>query len=289
MAKTYNRNALVNRVLEITELNNCFLANFRNPYYFNGEFHPFWEMIYVTDGQFQVAGEEKIYTMQKGDIIFHKPMEFHRLWTIDNMDIHAFFVGFCAKGNLLSNLEGGAFVLTKAQQDELGKLIQYVDTTFPCKNNVYLDQMLRNWSENATKVQSFVNAFELFLMSLTENHTPLTVKEIANTDDSQIYQQIVKELSANVYGWITIPEIADKLHFSESQVKRAFAKYSDIGIHKYLLKLKTAAAIRMLGAGMTPGDISRSLGFANQNYFSAAFKRETGVAPTHYASNLPGK
>ena len=56
-----------------------------------------------------------------------------------------------------------------------------------------------------------------------------------------------------------------------------------MGIHKYLLKLKTAAAIQLLQQGCSVNEVSRQLGFANQNYFSTVFKRETGLPPSRYA------
>ena len=53
-------------MLRITTLNNCLTLNFPHPYNFKGEFHPFWEMVYALEDGFQVAENEKVYTMKKG-------------------------------------------------------------------------------------------------------------------------------------------------------------------------------------------------------------------------------
>lgn len=280
----------VKPVLQITTLNNCLSAHMRHPYDFRGEFHPFWEMVYAIEDVFQVAGNDKVYTMKKGDIIFHKPMEFHRLWSVQSRDVHAFIVGFCAEGPLLSQLEGGAFELSESQQAQLEALQRYAAEHFPRPNSGamedHLRTMIKNKTSQAVQIQSFVDQFQLFLLSLAQVSEPLTVKEIADSEDSRIYQATVQLLTEHVDQWITTEQIARQLHYSQSRIKRTFAKFSDIGIHKYLLKLKTAAAIRLLQQSKSCGEVSQLLGFGNQNYFSTVFKRETGFPPSHY-SDIP--
>jgi len=272
----------IDPVLEITALDECLLANFPHPYYFPGEFHPFWEMVYVTEGTLQAASEENIYTMHKGDIIFHKPMEFHRLWSVDNTDIHAMIIGFCANGSMMNTLENGAFVLSDAQQQEIESIIDYLHSFLPKENPSFLPEMLKKWEEIAAEIHTFVNRLENFIVSLASHPKPLMRKAIADTTDAQIYRRIVEELNASLDSWPTIEELSHKLHCSPAQIHRSFARYSDIGVHKYLLKLKTASAIRLLRDGISVCEISRTLGFSNQNYFSTVFKRETGFSPTQY-------
>jgi AraC-like DNA-binding protein len=138
------------------------------------------------------------------------------------------------------------------------------------------------WAKQAPKVQMFVDRFQLFLLSLLQENAPLSVKAHSNSQDAQLYRSIVRMLSNHLQDWITAEQIATTLCYSPSRIKRTFAKYSDIGIHKYLLKLKTAEAIRLLRQGESCSEVSRKLGFGNQNYFSTVFKRETGLPPSNY-------
>ena len=46
---------------------------------FSGESHDFWEFLFVDKGEIEVDAGEKTVLLNKGDIIFHQPMEFHRL------------------------------------------------------------------------------------------------------------------------------------------------------------------------------------------------------------------
>lgn len=280
------RNLNIAPALRIHALNTCFLSQFRAPYYFRGEFHPFWEMVYVTEGKLFAASEEKIFCMQKGDVIFHKPMEFHRLWSTEDSDINALIIGFSATGEGMDVLSGGAFVLAEAQQKELLDILSYLQEHFSDEDR-FLKSMKKNYAELSAEIQTFVNRFEIFLLSLTQIHNPLTEKELAVDEGSNLYRSAIEELNRNMEGWISTEELAKRLCCSPSQLKRTFAKYSNIGIHKYHLKLKTAAAGRMLRKGVPSSEIAARLGFANQNYFSTVFKRETGVSPSRYLKYEP--
>ena len=282
--------------VRITVLNNCLLNHYPHPYHFPGEFHDFWEMIYAVEDGFMAAEGDKVYAMKKGDVIFHKPMVFHRMWSIEQHHVKAFIVGFCAEGTLMEQMDVRAFELNDEQQAALEQILFQVQQHYVPKvrapgQNDYLYTMMTSGDE--LHRQQFVDSYQLFLMSLNQQHTPLSMKESSESDAIRIYQQTVQLLSLHLNGWITGEEIARQLGYSSSTIKRAFAHYSGIGIHKYLLKLKITEAVRLLCWGKTCNEVSQILGFSNQNYFSTAFKRETGFAPSHYqnirAGNLPRK
>lgn len=278
-------NMPVEHVLRITELNNCLRIHYPHPYEFKGEFHPFWEMVYTVKGTFRVAGNETVYEMKQGDVIFHRPMEFHRLWSVEEQDVQAYIIGFCAEGSLQDRL-GGAFVLDLQQQRQLELLMAEAGSCFPGEEHAglrdHLQAMIQAQPEKAVQVQVFVERFELFLMSLAERTEPLLAKEACDNRESLLYRQTVRLLTEHMYSWISADTIAQRLGCSTSALKRAFGKFSDVGIHKYLMKLKIAEAIRLLSAGKSCSEVSRLLDFDNQNYFSTVLKRETGFPPSHY-------
>ena len=278
------RNLVFAPVLQISALNNCLNVHFPHPFYFQGEFHPFWEMVYAVDGPFRVAGNDRVYTMQKGDVIFHKPMEFHRLWSVEGKDVRAYIIGFCGSGTLLDQLEGGAFELNEEQQCQLEEVMRYAGEQFSLRYNYgenYLAVMERH-PEKAVQIQCYVERLKLFLLSLGQEDVHLKVKEHSDSEDSCIFRSTVQMLTEHINDWIDAEEIARELCCSSTRVKRVFAKYSDIGVHKYLLKIKMAEAINLLRSGLTCIEVSRRMGFSSQNYFSTVFKRETGYPPSYY-------
>ena len=64
---------IVNKIVSIHYFE--YMSNFSFP----GETHDFWEFLYVDKGEVQVIADDKNFTFKKGQIIFHKPNEFHAL------------------------------------------------------------------------------------------------------------------------------------------------------------------------------------------------------------------
>ena len=276
----------IHKSIEIESIISLFEADYKNPYYFPGEFHPFWELVYVLDGEINVAGDEKVYILHEGDIIFHKPMEFHKLWTSKDKDIHAFIAAFRAKGPLVSNFEGLVLSLPAELEKDIKRLLSYAGKKFFDKNGQYHRKMFESWQIRQDEIQIIVNMLEIFLLSVLKKSKNINFKSTVDTGVSEVYREIVNKLNENIYGSITLKDLAEQCNFSISQIKRVFSKYSDIGIHKYFLKLKIATAIRMLGQGVHLNEISKTLAFSSQNYFSWAFKRETGLSPSDYKSKI---
>ena len=74
----------------------------RPDFIFEGESHPFWELVYVKEGSVGISADERIYNMTEGDIIFHKPMEFHRIWATESTSPHICILTFEIEGNKTS-------------------------------------------------------------------------------------------------------------------------------------------------------------------------------------------
>jgi AraC-like DNA-binding protein len=53
-----------------------------------------------------------------------------------------------------------------------------------------------------------------------------------------------------------------------------------MSVHKYFLTLKIKTATVLLKGGMSVSEVSDTLGFSSQGYFSATYKRETGNNPS---------
>lgn len=230
-------------------------------FYFTGEMHDFWEAVCVVEGQANAAADGRIYALSSGDILFHKPMEFHRIWA-DEGEHRVVIISFAAHGEAMQAFENRQFKLTQKQINEFieteRKVSEVISGTDGIKSNVAK------------------NALENFLLSLC-------VRDAAEAlvPDGE-FGRIVKVMRDNVAYNITLSELAKKLNMSESTLKKKFARYCDIGIMKYFNKLKIRRAIELLQDGESIKEVAFALGFSSINYFHTVFKRETGVTPISY-------
>ena len=101
-----------------------------------------------------------------------------------------------------------------------------------------------------------------------------------HTPESDIFRNAIDYMNANIELSLSVRDIAGFCNVSESTLKRIFTRYAGIGVHKYFLQLKIKRATKLLSDGLGVNETSDKLGFSSQCYFSAAYKRETGITPS---------
>ncbi|MBQ8588291.1 MAG: helix-turn-helix transcriptional regulator [Clostridia bacterium] len=262
----------------------AFETNYNTDFYFSGEFHPFWEFVYVLSDCIGVSGDSRIYRLNEGDIIFHKPMEFHRLWAVDDIKPRLFIMSFYIEGSLLKKLENGVFSLNDNQKHKIIELLDYLKKYTIIENdNKQVTHFLNNWDHGCIS-QNVANRLEAFLLSFGEDDG-LNIKKEYSHEEIRTYKQIITILTENIDTWITLDELANRCNISKSQLKRVFAETSPTGIHRYFVRLKIAEAMKLLLSGLSVVETAEALGFSSPNYFSTVFKRETGTTPLNYKRN----
>lgn len=105
-------------------------------------------------------------------------------------------------------------------------------------------------------------------------------------ESEKITEKIISYLSMNLNRVVTLDEIADKLFFSKSYIKRAFKEQTGTSILKAHTEMKINEAKKRLAGGEKSAKIASKLGFSSPNHFSRVFKAQTGMTPTQYKNSL---
>lgn len=283
-----------NKQFEITSLNAAVKRNIDENYnpantvgikkeqgtfFYVGEMHDYWEIVYVEKGRLTVSEDEKIYELSEGQVIFHAPMEFHSFWAkSEDFPIVLKIFSFGLETDLKHNLSKGVFTLDVDQKDAFSEIFEnLLKYSEKIKNNT-LDSEDRNHIEEAHTFKRL----ESFLLGIVlENSPDRTLNAKAG---AKRYQEIVHILKENIHNKLTVEEIASLSHLSVTYIKKLFSLYAGCGVMQYFMRIKTAKAIKYLKEGYNVGEVADMLSFSSLNYFSAAFKKETGHAPGFYKS-----
>lgn len=265
--------------IRITEFYSMFEKTFDSDFSFDGEMHNFWECVIVLSGKVCASGDSRIYHLEKGDAIFHKPMELHKI-LVEDKSARLFIFSFSAYGSLLEALENKTVHLSKIQSDALSDLLKYV-RSYPAEDEGSVHMYLEYFKQS--KLYSNLAALyaELFLIAVCNDFTVVRATKEAS---EQLFEKAIRFMHENISLDISVDDIAKHCCVSPSSLKKVFRKYSNFGIHKYFLKMKIAAASQLLADGEDGSAIATKLGFCSQAYFSAAFKRETGLTPSEFAA-----
>ena len=82
---------------------------------------------------------------------------------------------------------------------------------------------------------------------------------------------------------IEIDQLARLTGTSRRSLELRFKKETGITLHRTIINQRIAEAKRLLGTGKsTVAEVSEHCAFSSVQYFTAAFKRETGESPGSY-------
>lgn len=259
-----------------------FEEHFEYGYAFPGEVHDFWECVYVAGGEVCVSGDDRVYNLTAGNLIFHKPMELHKFSVTGNKGADLLIFSFSAEGSLTSFIRNKVFILSPFQRKIIAELLSYIHastegTADTAEKKLYY--CLEPFSVLPVYSQMVATYLQQLMLSLAEEST---LSCVSSSPDAVCFSKAIVYLNRNIHRQPTIPEIAAFCHVSEATIKRIFEKYAGIGVHKYLVKLKIKEARKLLQEGESVNTTAERLGFGGQSYFSKAFKRETGKNPSEF-------
>lgn len=145
---------------------------------------------------------------------------------------------------------------------------------------------LKDYLLNIYKIQGSDSSSELERIGLTYVFLSKLMSQHKGSQlgQGQHYAQKAKEfIELNYSSGISPQQVADKLNISRSHLHRVFTQAFDASTGKYINKLRMdRAVLLLLTTPLSIHEISNSVGFENQLYFSNVFKKNFGLSPSDY-------
>ena len=284
------------KIFNVDKIITIFYMELSKNFYYEGEKHDFWEMVYIDKGEMICTADDKRFVLKSGEMTFHKPNEFHNLSGDSSVAPNVSIMTFECKSRAMKHFEGKIFRLNAEEKSLLSTLFseglscyQLEDARNPLLQKLKVIKHSPLGSSQMTK-----NLLEIFLIKLCRN-TDVVTKEMRQSyvidgiDVPYNVMEILDYLKEHIYGKVTIRDLAKHLDKSESTIKQLFAQYRDGGIIRYYNALKIKEARKLIREGkynMT--QISDMLQFDNPQYFSKCFKTVTNMTPSEYKASIMG-
>lgn len=261
----------IDRRFEISGFYSAFRFAWDDRYVFHGESHDFWEIVFIETGKVEVTEDEKIYTLEKNNIILHAPMEFHRIRSVEGTAPSGMILTFIASGALPTELRKGIFVLKEGERQDFMDIGEKILSFFSEeKHEPYRGQ----------EAADLLSAFLIRLGSETAERRPDTSP--AATE----YRKVVSAMTDSVCDNLSLCDFAASCNISVSYIKQLFKKYAGISPKTYYSNLRVQHAIKLLKSGLSASVIADKMNFSSPNYFSVFFKKHTGLVPTEYKKTM---
>lgn len=285
--KKYFKHKLQN-LINVSKIVTIHYFEFEKNFKTDGEFHDFWELVYAEKEDIICSADNSIVTLKEGEVLFHKPNEFHTLSANGKTAPNVFILSFVCKSDAMRFFENKKFLI----DEQLAKFIYFIleegKKTFDIP---FSDPSLKKMAlkENATLggEQLIKNYLELFLINLLRSSTEtkdgnqifLPRKELL----SKPVNETIKVLETALYVNLSIDEICTKTAYGRAYLQRVFKAKTKKTIMEYYVNLKIERAKQLLReTSLSVKEISEKLAFSEPNYFTKTFKRVSGMTPTAY-------
>ena len=96
---------------------------YKSDFHFAGERHNFWEFQCVDKGKAEIETDNGIYHLTSGQLIFHRPNEFHNLIAIGNTAPNIVVVSFECDSPCMKFFEKKLLKLSDSERNLMGMLI----------------------------------------------------------------------------------------------------------------------------------------------------------------------
>ncbi len=249
----------------------------------------------MDKGEVNVYADEKFHVLKKGDIIFHKPNEFHDVKSNGLIAPNLVVMSFSCSSPVMSFFEEKVLKISESERILLAQIIQEAKHVFEGRlDDPYQEELIRAESARFAGEQLIRLYLEQLLIQLIRRYmvrtaptTPTIVKSIKQKADGDLFSQIVEYMETHVCENLTIEQLCKSNSVGRSQLQKLFRTRSGYGAIEYFSRMKVDTAKQMIREHhYNFTQIADALGFSSIHYFSRQFKQITGMTPSEYASSI---
>lgn len=285
------------KVIDVQSIVTVHYFEYAKNYVFEGERHDFWELLYVDKGEVEVMADEVGYRLKRGEMIFHKPNEFHNVFANGVVAPNLVVVAFVCPSPAMTYFEGKILKAGEDERELLARLVNEARDAFttPARRPGHgedgtgeLQRFRQREDDRACSLSKCSSGW------CSRGAEPAdSVKEsssVKKRSDNDLVRRVIAYLEENVAGNLTFSAVCRFSAQSATNLKTIFKAATGRGVMEYYrwLKIEQAKVLLREGNGNIT-QIADKLGYASVHYFSRYFKQATGMTPSEYTLSIQSK
>ena len=266
---------------------------YMNDFSFEGESHNFWEFCCVDKGEVTIYAQDTPYNLTKGQIYFHKPNEFHRLYANGKCAPNLMVMSFHCTSPAMDFFRDKLLEINDLERNLMAQIIIEARRSFCTPlDDPYLQKLGRREPipyASEQLIRLYLEELLLLMSRRYMEHRPAIppVKSTKRASDSQIFKRISEYFDLNVCRHLTTEEICRDNLVSRSKLQKLFRERKNCGVIAYFSSKKVKLAKELIREqNLNFSQISDYLGYTSVHYFCRQFKKTSGMTPSEYASSI---
>ena len=261
---------------------------------FAGEKHDFWEFAYVDKGSVIFDADGREFLLRDGELVFHKPNEFHMLKAAEKSAPNISVISFVCNSSPMRFFENKIFKLTAEEKKILRSVLKEGLNAFePLSQRPPVFGMKEKSSAPLGAKQMAFSLLEYFLITLLRRNDESILREsrsvlpLGKEDYPPQVSAVFDYMTAHACERLSVKDFADAFSMSESAMKKLFFIYVKRGVTECFNDVKLNKAKMLIRENeLNLTEISDKLEFSSVHYFSRFFKKNTGMTPTEYRESV---
>ena len=283
----------ISNLLNIQKIVTIHYQALNETYVSHQEAHDFWEIIYADKNDINIIinGEKEL--LHQGEIVFIKPNAEHFVEAAGK-STNIFIISFSCHSESMSFFCDKKYTVPEKHRALLQIIMSEARETFIIPDfDPDLNELKLREHPNLGGEQMIKNTLETLLIYLLraankqKSAQEFFVSKINSSTELQ--DEIVRILSANVYGKFRLQDLCAELHYSKTRLCTFFREETGMSIYETYQKLKTDEAKKLIRAGTPFVQISDKLCYDSVSSFNSSFKKQTGMTPGEYKESINEK
>lgn len=269
---------------------------YRSDFFYPGERHNFWEFQCVDKGSAKVQTDDEVHVLNRGQVIFHRPNEFHNLTAVGQTAPNIVVVSFGCDSPCMDFFEKRILTLSDTERSIMGMIIAEARRCIASPlDDPYLQKMEVRKDSLFGSQQMITLYLEQLLISMIRRHTlpqlSIPISRISPPKSSSaMYNKIIFYLEEHIREFVTIEDICHDNLIGRSQLQKIFREQHQCGVIEFFTEMKVEFAKQLIRENqLNFTQISDFLGYSSIHYFSRQFKKVTGMTPSEYSTSIKAR
>lgn len=230
--------------------------------------HAYFHLINITEGRMEIAFQEQIYTLEKGDIVWVPKGMLHRFYNDSNEAVHYYQLNFSVLNQSL------------VQMLEMAD-VRVVRDAFGCE---LISRIWQEYVENrALKDEFSESALKMLLLHLTAQSRSLRGEEqevIDTAGCSVLAKQVIGFLTENYARDLSLDDVAAGVGVTKHYLCNAFKQSTGTTINGCLNMIRIRKAAELIVYSDLPlPQVAQMCGYVSVSHFNRVFMRYVGIPP----------
>ena len=253
---------------------------------FSGESHAFWELVYADKRSLIITAGDKELKLERGQMYLHRPYEFHNLRCDGEHAANSAIISFGGELPELDAVAGKVIDCTPKEKRLIAGIIREAGSAFATPLGLLGVRQMQKSENGEFGCEHLIKSYlEQLLIVLVR---AMKKKPTENYESGgKQFSAILRFLEENVSEKLRFGDVAKHFSLSPSILKRDFRRQTGCGVMEYFTKLKIDAAKQLIRESeLNFTEIAAELSFGSSQYFTAVFRRVTGMTPSEYRESV---